>query len=105
MPVPLDSIRYLSLHVTSLNADLVAAMVSIFRGITSLNTLCIMSDLSKSSVSGTEDDSDIEEVVEDNDTEEENNENEEEDNDNYTEEEDNETEENATEKENNVSNK
>ncbi|KAM5583292.1 F-box/LRR-repeat protein [Rosa sericea] len=88
LPVPLDSIRYLSLHVTNLNADLVAAMVSIFRGITYLNTLCIMSDLSKSSVSGSEYDSDIEEVVEDNDTEEE----------------DNETkEENATEKENNES--
>ena len=43
MPLPLDNIHDLTLHVESVNDDFVPAMVSLLRRITTLNTLCITS--------------------------------------------------------------
>ncbi|KAM2065221.1 hypothetical protein EV1_028001 [Malus domestica] len=42
-PAPLDDIRYLGLHLRSLNNELVPAVVSLLRGVPSLNTLNIES--------------------------------------------------------------
>ncbi|CAN6562054.1 unnamed protein product [Malus baccata var. baccata] len=42
-PAPLDDIRYLGLHLRSLNNELVPAVVSLLRGVPNLNTLNIES--------------------------------------------------------------
>ncbi|XP_061988118.1 uncharacterized protein LOC133706604 [Rosa rugosa] len=82
MPLRLDNIHDLTLHVRSVNDDFVPAMVSLFRGITTLNTLCITSVTYKQAIEEAyneteEEDNNYEE--EDNGTEQENSETTEED--------------------------